>query len=39
VKAETGAWDTLVWFAALVMMAGFRNKLGVVTWFSRTVAE
>lgn len=23
VKAETGAWDTLVWFAALVMMASF----------------
>jgi len=37
VKAETGAWDTLVWFAALVMMAGFLNKLGMVPWFSRTV--
>jgi DASS family divalent anion:Na+ symporter len=37
VKAETGAWDTLVWFAALVMMAGFLNKLGMIPWFSRTI--
>jgi DASS family divalent anion:Na+ symporter len=37
IKAETGAWDTLVWFAALVMMASFLNKLGMVPWFSRTM--
>lgn len=37
VKAETGAWDTLVWFAALVMMASFLNKLGMVPWFSKTM--
>lgn len=37
VKAETGAWDTLVWFAALVMMASFLNKLGMVPWFSRSI--
>jgi divalent anion:Na+ symporter, DASS family len=37
VKAETGAWDTLVWFAALVMMAGFLNKLGMIPWFSKSV--
>ena len=37
VKAETGAWDTLVWFAALVMMAGFLNKLGMVPWFSKSI--
>lgn len=37
VQEETGAWDTLVWFAALVMMAGFLNKLGLVPWFSQTV--
>ena len=24
---EKGAWDTIVWFAALVMMANFLNKL------------
>jgi len=37
VKAETGAWDTLVWFAALVMMASFLNKLGMIPWFSQTI--
>ena len=37
IKAETGAWDTLVWFAALVMMASFLNRLGMVPWFSRTM--
>ncbi len=31
---ERGAWDTLVWFAALVMMADFLNKLGLIPWFS-----
>ena len=38
VKAETGAWDTLVWFAALVMMASFLNKLGMIPWFSQTIS-
>ena len=37
IKAETGAWDTLVWFAALVMMATFLNKLGMVPWFSKSM--
>jgi divalent anion:Na+ symporter, DASS family len=31
---ERGAWDTLVWFAALVMMASFLNSLGLIPWFS-----
>ncbi len=31
---EKGAWDTLVWFAALVMMASFLNSLGLIPWFS-----
>jgi divalent anion:Na+ symporter, DASS family len=31
---ESGAWDTLVWFAALVMMASFLNSLGLIPWFS-----
>ena len=31
---EKGAWDTIVWFAALVMMATFLNKLGLIKWFS-----
>ncbi|MDT8860858.1 anion permease [Alkalihalobacillus sp. MEB130] len=34
VKNEQGAWDTLVWFAALVMMATFLNSLGMIPWFS-----
>jgi len=37
VLAEKGAWDTVVWFAALVMMAGFLNKLGIVPWFSSSL--
>ena len=28
------AWDTVVWFSALVMMASFLNKLGLIGWFS-----
>lgn len=39
VQEETGAWDTLVWFAALVMMASFLNKLGLIPWFSKTVGS
>lgn len=31
---EKSAWDTIVWFSALIMMATFLNKLGLVTWFS-----
>lgn len=34
VKKEEGAWDTLVWFASLVMMATFLNSLGMIPWFS-----
>jgi DASS family divalent anion:Na+ symporter len=38
VQNETGAWDTLVWFAALVMMATFLNSLGMIPWFSEMVS-
>ena len=31
---EKSAWDTITWCAALVMMATFLNKLGLITWFS-----
>ncbi|ASK28099.1 DASS family sodium-coupled anion symporter [Neisseria chenwenguii] len=31
---EKSAWDTVTWFAALVMMATFLNKLGLIGWFS-----
>ena len=34
---EKGAWDTVVWFSALVMMATFLNKLGVVSWLSKSL--
>ncbi|WP_404458301.1 anion permease [Oceanobacillus kapialis] len=34
VKKEEGAWDTLVWFAVLVMMASYLNTLGMIPWFS-----
>jgi divalent anion:Na+ symporter, DASS family len=33
---EEGAWDTLVWFAALVMMASFLNELGLIPWFTKS---
>ncbi|TPG60738.1 DASS family sodium-coupled anion symporter [Ewingella americana] len=32
-----GAWDTIVWFAALVMMATFLGKLGLISWLSQSV--
>ncbi len=35
-KAKS-AWDTLIWFAALVMMATFLGKLGLITWFSTSI--
>lgn len=34
ILAEKSAWDTLIWFGALVMLAGQLNKLGVIGWFS-----
>lgn len=34
---ERGAWDTLVWFSALVMMASFLNSLGLIPWVSERV--
>lgn len=37
VKSEKGAWDTIVWFAVLVMMASSLNTLGFIGWFSDLV--
>lgn len=34
IKQEQGAWDTLVWFSVLVMMAMFLNSTGMIPWFS-----
>ena len=35
---ERGAWNTLVWFSALVMMATYLNRLGLIAWFGDTVS-
>lgn len=37
ILAERNAWDTLIWFGALVMMATQLNKLGVIAWFSGSI--
>ncbi|WP_417517252.1 anion permease [Marinobacter sp.] len=39
VLGEKSAWDTLVWFGALVMMATQLNELGVIEWFSGAIQE
>ncbi|MHC5309868.1 anion permease [Myroides sp. LJL116] len=36
---NTGAWDTIVWFAALVMMASYLGKLGLVSWLANIVGS
>jgi divalent anion:Na+ symporter, DASS family len=38
VLSEKGAWDALIWFGGLVMMAGALNSLGLITWFSEQVS-
>jgi DASS family divalent anion:Na+ symporter len=37
VLTEKGAWDALIWFGGLVMMAGQLNNLGFMKWFADTV--
>jgi len=37
VLKEKSAWDTIVWFSALVMMATYLNKLGLIAWFSASI--
>ncbi|MAY71166.1 MAG: C4-dicarboxylate ABC transporter [Halomonas sp.] len=39
ILGEKSAWDTIVWFAALVMMASFLGKLGLIGWFSGVIEE
>ncbi|MDB5368635.1 MAG: C4-dicarboxylate transporter [Roseomonas sp.] len=39
VLSEKSAWDTLVWFGALVMMAEQLNKTGVIGWFSEGLRD
>ena len=36
---DTGAWNTLIWFSALVMMASFLNSLGFIPWFGQTMGD
>jgi DASS family divalent anion:Na+ symporter len=37
VLAEHNAWDVLIWTGALIMMAGFLNKIGMIPWFSKVM--
>lgn len=37
VLKEKSAWDTIIWFGALVMMANYLNKLGLISWFSSSI--
>ncbi|WP_239496151.1 DASS family sodium-coupled anion symporter [Salinicola peritrichatus] len=39
VLAEKSAWDTLIWFGALVMLAGQLNALGVISWFANGLQQ
>ncbi|EMD9037759.1 DASS family sodium-coupled anion symporter [Salmonella enterica] len=34
-----GAWDTLIWFAALLMMANQLKKLGFTSWFGNLIGD
>jgi len=36
---ETQGWNTLTWFAALIAMAGYLNKYGLIPWFSQQVVN
>ncbi len=36
---EKSAWDTLFWFATLIMMASYLNKLGMIGWVSESVQD
>jgi DASS family divalent anion:Na+ symporter len=39
IKSEKAAWDTLIWFSALLMMAEFLNKLGFTQWFGNVIGQ
>lgn len=39
VKNEKGAWDTLIWFSVLVMMAQQLNATGMIPWFSTMISS
>ena len=37
--AEGPAWDTLTWFAALIEMASYLQKYGLIPWFADSVVK
>ena len=37
VLEDHSAWNTLIWFAAVVMMSSYLNELGLIPWFSETI--
>lgn len=39
VLEEHGAWDTFIWFATLITLASYLNRLGFTTWFSQFVVS
>jgi DASS family divalent anion:Na+ symporter len=38
VLRERDAWNTMIWFATLLMMAGQLTELGLMTWFNERIA-
>lgn len=38
VTEEQGAWDTLIWMGALIGLADYLAKLGLIPWFAKTVS-
>lgn len=34
---QKSAWDTIIWFSALIMMATFLDKLGLIKWFAENI--
>ncbi len=39
IRKEEGAWETLIWFSVLIMMARELNELGLATWFGDFVGS
>lgn len=37
IKKEHDAWDTLIWFSTLLMMATYLNDLGLIRWMSNHI--
>ena len=37
VLEQRDAWDTMIWFAVLVMMAGFLGEFGLTAWVSERI--